>query len=101
MYPYRLVLPETADDTSRAGRRVACVSGDPTTAAKNTIVWDVLIGAASIFALYVLSFGPAWGLYKRGHIFSKSVMRCIYTPLVKVADQHLCPLDLPGLLLWS
>ena len=64
-------------------------------------MWNVVSGAALIFALYVLSFGPAWGLYKRGYILSKSAMRLIYTPLVKVADQHLCPLDLPGQLLWS
>ena len=101
MYPYRILFPNSAPGKSRAGPRTACVSGAPIAAAQAAILWNVVIAAALFLVLYALSFGPAWGLYKRGHIFSKSGIRFIYTPLVKVADQHLCPLDFPGQLLWG
>jgi hypothetical protein len=65
------------------------------------IVFRVSIGLAMAFAFYVLSFGPVWGLYKRGYVFSKDSIRFIYTPLVELADQHICPLDWPGRLLWQ
>jgi hypothetical protein len=100
MYPYRIVFPNSAPDTSRAAAQTARVSGASMAAAQATVLWNVVIAAASILVLYALSFGPAWGLYKRGRVFSKCGIRFIYTPLVNVAAQHLCPLGLPEQLPW-
>ena len=94
-------FPDCSHDTCRAVPELHVQVAIQRQQQKTPTMWNVVTGAALILAFYGLSFGPAWGLYKRGHIFSKSAIRIIYTPLVKVADQHLCPLDFPGQLLWS
>lgn len=58
------------------------------------------IGIISVFVLLFLSFGPAWGLYKRGYL-SKPIVTALYGPLIRFANERNPPFEWVGGLVYS